>query len=268
VTEQQLDLFSDAGIRLGQSVQQSADVIPLPAELDDHALIAAIPWSNLAESSALATEAARRRLVAAVPALEALCLRFAGFGARRMVPEQAAALEALATIGGRDAAQRVAQLIARGAVQGPALNVAMSAAARLHATLPIDVLRPLLQHPDPRMRANACHCARPVPELISLIVDRLSDLDPTVASSAACALGQIGRIEARPMLMSLLREKPSEEVIHSVASIADEDCMVLLGRIARSTPGLANAALDTLEDIEHPRASAIAATVRNLLRQP
>jgi HEAT repeat protein len=266
VPEQQLDLFSDDGVWLGESMQHSVDVNPPAAEMDDHALIAAIPWSTLAESSALATEAARRRLVAAVPALQALCQRFAGFRVNRMVPEQAAALEALATIGGRDAAQAVIQLIARGAVQGPTLTVAISAAARLRATFPIDVVRPLLQHSEPEIRAYACRCSRPLPELISLIVDRLHDTDPTVASSAACALGQMGRIEARPMLMSLLRDRPSEEVIQSVALIADEDCMVLLGRIARSTSSLANVALNTLEEVEHPRARTIAATVRSLLR--
>jgi HEAT repeat protein len=265
--EHQRDLFSDEDVRLGQSVHDSVDVTAPAAEMDDRALIAAIPLSNLAESSALATEAARRRLAAAVPALETLCRRFAGFGINRMVPEQASALEALATIGGRDAAQAVVQLIARGIVQGPTLNVAVSAAARLHATLPINVLRALLQHPDPRIRAYACHCARCLPDLISLLVDRLNDVDP-VASSAACALGQMGRIEARPILMSLLREKPSEEVIHSVASIADEDCMVLIGRIARSTSNLANVALEALEEIDHPRAGIIAATVRKFLRQP
>ena len=53
---------------------------------------------------ALAAEAGRRRLAAAVPSLETLCRRFSGFGIDRMVPEQAAALQALAAIGGREAA--------------------------------------------------------------------------------------------------------------------------------------------------------------------
>jgi hypothetical protein len=43
---------------------------------------------------ALAHEAGRRKLTAAVPALEALCRRFSGFGIRRLLPEQAAALSA------------------------------------------------------------------------------------------------------------------------------------------------------------------------------
>jgi HEAT repeat protein len=63
------------------------------------------------------------------------------------------------------------------------------------------------------------------------MIDLLDDLNQGVARSAACALGQIGRIEARPMLAKLLREEPSEEVIDAVSSIADEECMVQLGRI-------------------------------------
>jgi hypothetical protein len=74
---------------------------------------------------------------------------FSGFGIDRMVPEQAAALQALAAIGGREAAQAVSQLIVRGVVQGPTLNLAASTAARIGSTLPTDVLRSLLRHPDP-----------------------------------------------------------------------------------------------------------------------
>src|SRR5258708_39703543 len=93
--------------------------------LDDQALIAAIPESNLADSIALGTEAGRRRLAAAILSLETLCRRFSGFGIDRMVPEQAAALQALAVISGREAAQAVSRLIVRGVVQGPALNLAV-----------------------------------------------------------------------------------------------------------------------------------------------
>src|ERR1700716_1723458 len=98
------------------------------AEIDDESLIAAIPGSSLADSSVLAAEAGRRRLAAAVPALAALCRRFAGFGMARIVPEQTAALEGLAMIGGHDAAHAVSQMIEQAVVQGPALQVAVSAA--------------------------------------------------------------------------------------------------------------------------------------------
>jgi hypothetical protein len=105
--EQQLDLFSSASIQVDRPVPLSMELRPAATVLDDQALIAAIPDSNLADSIALAAEAGRRRLAAAVPSLEALCRRFSGFGIDRMVPEQAAALQALAVISGREAAQAV-----------------------------------------------------------------------------------------------------------------------------------------------------------------
>src|SRR6202163_4126658 len=129
--EQQLDLFSSAGIHVDRPVPLSMELRPAATVLDDQALIAAIPESNLADSIALATEAGRRRLAAAVPNLEALCRRFSGFGVHRMVPEQAAAFQALAMIGGHEVAQAVSRAIVRGVVQGPALNLAVSTAARI-----------------------------------------------------------------------------------------------------------------------------------------
>jgi HEAT repeat protein len=261
--EQQLDLFSSAGAEAERSLPLSMELRPAATVLDDQALIAAIPDSNLADSIALAAEAGRRRLTAAVTSLETLCRRFSGFGIHHMVPEQAAALQAIAAIGGREAAQAVSQLIVRGVVQGPTLNLAVSTAARIGSALPTDVLRSLLRHPDPAIRAGVCGCARRRPELISVMIDLLDDLNQGVARSAACALGQIGRIEARPMLAKLLREEPSEEVIDAVSSIADEECMVQLGRIARTEPALLDAALNALEDIDQPRANAIATAVRN-----
>jgi hypothetical protein len=265
--EQQLDLFSSAGIQADRPLRLSIELRPAATVLDDQGLIAAIPNANLAESIALAAEAGRRRLTAAIPSLEALCRRFSGFGIDRVVPEQAAALQALAAIGGREAARAVSQLITRAAVQGPTLNLAVSTAAQIGSALPTDVLRSLLRHSDPGIRAGVCGCARRRPELISVMIDLLDDLNQGVARSAACALGQIGRIEARPMLARLLREDPSEEVIDAVSSIADEECMVQLGRIARTEPALSGAALNALEDIDQPRSNAIATSVRDELRR-
>ena len=90
--EQQLDLFSAAGIQADRSQPLSMELRPATV-LDDQALIAAIPDSNLADSIALAAEAGRRRLAAAVPSLETLCRRFSGFGIHHVVPEQATALQ-------------------------------------------------------------------------------------------------------------------------------------------------------------------------------
>src|SRR6516165_5510993 len=134
--EQQLDLFSCVGIQVDHPVPMSMELRPAATVLDDQALIAAIPDSILAGSIALAAEAGRRRLAAAVPNLESLCRRFSGFGIDRMVPEQAAALQALAAIGGREAAQAVSRLIVRAIVQGPTLNLAVSTATRIGSALP------------------------------------------------------------------------------------------------------------------------------------
>jgi HEAT repeat protein len=129
--------------------------------------------------------------------------------------------------------------------------------------LPVDVLRSLLRHPDPGIRASVCGCAHRHPELISVMIDLLDDLNQGVARSAACALGQMGRIEARPMLAKLLHEEPSEEIIDAVSSIADEESMVQLGRIARTEPTLSDAVLNALEGIDQPRANVIATAIRN-----
>ena len=262
--ELQLDLFSDRGVEAEQGLSPSRCPAMVSADIEDEVLIAAIAESDLADSCELAAEAGRRQLAAAVPALAALCRRFAGFGTRRLIPEQAAAIEALALIGGRDAADAVSETIERAVVQGPGLQIALSAAARLGSRLSSAALRQLLQHPEPVIRADACRCARPLPELISLLIDLLDDLNRGVAISAACALGRIGRIEARSQLKSLLRDGPSADVIDAISSIADAEGVVLLGRIARSGSILADAALASLENIDLASATGVAAAVRRL----
>jgi hypothetical protein len=262
VPDQQLDLFSGAPVGVQWRSPPAVEHPLAPEQMDDEALIAAIGGSSFDHSMALAAEAGRRQLAAAVPALAALCRRFAGFGIHRLVPEQAAALHGLAMIGGREAARAVASMLERAVVQGPTLSVAVGAAARLRSILGLEILRALLRHPDPSVRADACRCARALPEIVPLLTDLLDDLDRTVTISAACALGHLGRIEARPALKRMLREEPSEEAIDAISTIADEECMVLLGRLARSMPALADAALDALDSIDHARAAAIAAAAR------
>ena len=73
----QPDLFAAAGVQAAYPVP-SREQRPrlVPGDLDDAALIAAIPGAGLADCYALASEAGRRRLAAAIPALEALCRRW------------------------------------------------------------------------------------------------------------------------------------------------------------------------------------------------
>lgn len=262
--EQQLDLFLDYGAWVAQPHPRASGPSLAATDMDDNALVAAIAESGLADSTSLAAEAGRRRLVAAVPALATLCRRLRGFGVERSVPEQVAALEGLAEIGGRDAADAVVKIIERGVVQGPTLGIAVNVAAQLHSALSATVLLSLLQNPDPGIRANACRCARPLTDVAARLVILLNDVDQTVARSAACALGHMGRIEARPMIKRILRGTPSGEAIDAAVSIADDECVVLLGRIARAGMGLSGAALNALESIDDPRAVRIVAAVHNL----
>jgi hypothetical protein len=232
-----------------------------PDTMEDDELVAALPHAAITDSRALAAEVGRRRMTAAVPALEALCGRFAGFGADRIVPEQAAAIDALARIAGTDAAGALARLIARRTVQGPCLQRAVAAAACLGAKLPAATVLELMRHDDPQIRADACRFAPASPVAVAQLCDLLDDLQRPVRMAAACALGLMGRNEVRPLLARYLREEPSAQLIDAVAPVADEECIILLGRIGRTMPALSAAALDALDSIDHPRASRIAAEI-------
>jgi hypothetical protein len=259
---QQLDLFRYFPAPAEPSPSDdAARSAPAPDTMETDGLLAAIPLARITDSVVLAAEAGRRRMRAAIPALEALCRRFAGFGAHGIVPEQAAAIDALAQIAGADAARALARLIARRTVQGPCLQRAVTVAARIGAKLPPASVLELRHHDDPQIRADACRFALPSPELVEQLRDLLDDLQRPVRMAAACALGLMGHNVARPLLARYLREEPSAQLIDAVSAIADEECIILLGRIARTLPDLMAAALDALDSIDHPRASRIAAEI-------
>jgi hypothetical protein len=245
----QPDLFDRTGQRAAPAapVQRTAQAVDATA-LDDEALVAAIPGASRTLSDPLATEAARRGLPSAVPALEALCRRFKGFGLQRPVPEQAAALRALAGIGGTAAAHAVTRIIEDGVAAGPGLPVAMNAAKALGCRLSADTAAMLLRHADPDVRAPAARCAPLSGDIPAILADLLA---------AAVALGRAGRAAARPALLRLLGNQPSAELINAIAPVADGTVIVLLGRIARAQPGLAAAAIAALRDIDDARAAAL-----------
>jgi hypothetical protein len=256
--DRQRDLFTfhaNHRERLSPEVRINAPIAP--AMFDDAALINAIPTAGLTDAPALAAEAGSRKLATAVPALEGLRNRFTGFGADRPVPEQVAALQALAAIGGAGAAQAVARLLVRNVISGPGLKVAVGAAAQLKSILPPAAQSALLRHDDPSIRADACRCARAIPEVVSVLIDLLEDLHEPVAMAAALALGRISRPEGRPLLLRLLLTAPTEEAIAAAAEVADEECIVLIGRIARAVPGLSAAALEALSAIDNPLAARL-----------
>jgi hypothetical protein len=261
--DRQLDLFQPAR-PAGAPRNPAPRPVPVldPGALTDAALIAALPEAGLQDYAALAREAGRRRLAASVPALARLCQRFAAWGSDALVPEQVAALEALTRIGGRAAASVIVEGIVRAAFIGPTLGSAVAAAAALDAALPEERILGLLRHDDPFLRENACRCARLSPAVTAALVELLDDLHSPVSQAAACALGRLGRIEAKPVLLRLLQDSPNAEIVAAIAVIADPDCLILLGRLARRVPLLAGAVIDALEASDHPRAAGIAATLQ------
>jgi len=258
---QQLDLFAVDRFELDKESSRAEPALD-PTQLTDEALIAALPDAGLSAASSLAAEAARRRLAGAVIPLERLCRRLTGFGADRLVTEQVVALEALADIGGEAARQAVARLVAHRTVQGPTLATALNAAARLGSSVPPSRLAELLDDADPTVRAAACRCVRLAGPHLKVLMELLDDLHGPVASAAAVALGRIGRVEARPLLMSLLRREPSAEIVGALAQIADEDVIVSFGRVARALPDFAQPVLDALDQLGDFRASRVAAALR------
>jgi len=257
MSDSQGDLFSWA-----EAATPSVPATDGPVRaLSDGALVAAIPLAGVLSYAGLVAEAVRRQLPTAIPALAALCRRFAGYGRDRVVREQAAALNALAAIGGPVAAEEVGRLLEQNIVEGPGLAGAVHAAALLGSKVSSGVLAPLLAHASPAIRADACRCARDV-SLLALLSARLDDPDRRVRNAAACALGRLGSSIALPGLNEILRTAPTLEAIEAAAMVADETCMVLLGRVAREVPRLAAAALEALDSLDDPRSARIAAAAR------
>ena len=111
---------------------------------------------------------------------------------------------------------------------------------------------------NPAIRRDACRLAHRGPEGAAILIDLLGDLNRDVCVEAACALGRMGRSEAVPLLKHTLRQAPSVHVIEAVAPVADEEWLVLLGRLVRVAPeDLAAAARAALEAVEHPLAARL-----------
>jgi hypothetical protein len=83
----------------------------------------------------------------------------------------------------------------------------------------------------------------------------LDDPDDEAATAAACALGRMGRVEARDALKRRLNAKPSTRVIEALAGVADEEAIVFLARLGRKRPDLAPGIVSALEEIDLPRAA-------------
>jgi hypothetical protein len=251
----QLDLFAGEGAASAQAPQTTATLNAVDAAaLGDLEILAAIPNAGIPLVFSLIEEAGRRRLPEAIPVLAVLCRRFAGFGIEREVREQAAALLVLASIGGQDARAAVSGLLEGRVVQGPTRKVAARVAVTLRCRLSVEIHLALLRHADPEMRAIACGLPLPRTGVDATLIGLLTDLDANVRAASACALGRSGRSEAMGVLKNILRRAPTQAVIEAIAPIADQECIVLLGRLARTQTALKDMALEALAQIDDPMA--------------
>jgi hypothetical protein len=258
MADRQLDFFDDVRPR-APAVSPKPAELPLrdPRALGDQELLGGLEDLPMAECLQRAREIGRRRLPAGVEALEALCRRHAGFGRTRLVPEQAAAIEALRATGGAAAGAAIGRLIGRRLVEGPGLCLAFSAAAALRSPLPPEAVAEHLQSEDACLRAAAARCVRVWPQLAPALIDLLDDRHGEVRTAAACALARMGRREGRLVLVAALGDNPTAELVDALASIADEDIIVVLGRLADRRPELSAVVVAALEDLGEPKAEKV-----------
>jgi hypothetical protein len=98
--DQQLDLFAGGGRPAARLEGQERTPFAWHTA-DGDTIVAAIAEADLIDAPAVIAEAGARRLARAIPALEAVCRRFSGFGVERIVPEQSAAFDAMAAAASR-----------------------------------------------------------------------------------------------------------------------------------------------------------------------
>src|SRR5713101_6910323 len=118
--------------------------------------------------------------------------------------EQVAALEALATIDGPDAAQAVTRLLLCNVIQGPGLKIAVAAAEIQPAGKDRVRATPTSRSGD----AGRGLPLRATLEIVALLVDLLDDLPEPVAMEAAVALARMSRQESPTAASGLIRTAP------------------------------------------------------------
>jgi len=257
--ESQPDLFDERGLTEAGCVTVSAapEVPPDAASLSDAALMALLPQATMSNVEALCSEVVSRGLVAAMPALESLWRRFAGFGMRVPLVEQRAVLSTLPRLEDPRACSALRGIVLSKGLPASLLPLAMRAAAEAALSLPAGLVGPLLAHEDAAVRAAAFALAPRAGVPVELLREGLSDPSPPVRRLAAIAMGIAGDAAATAPLVAELARDPSKEVIEALTMIGDEDAIVHLGRCAGNRPALARTVLDALRDMDSPRAQRL-----------
>ena len=259
-TPNQLDLFAERGRVIVRRVPEpmvTPAATPVEALSDDE-LLESIQKAGPSNIEAVCSEIVSRSLEAAVPALEALWERFAGFGVEKPLREQLAVLDTLARLGGMDARSTLRRIVLSKGLPASLLPAASRASASAGLALPAAFVGPLLDHEDADVRGAAFILAARTDVRTDRLREGLFDRSAANRRASAIALGLRGDASARQPLYDELVRYPSTEVIEAIAAVSDDDAIVHLGRCARRHPRLAGAVVDALREIATPRAHTVA----------
>ena len=253
--ESQPDLFDERGLIDAGGVAPEAP--PDAADLSDPALIALLPQATMSNVEALCSEVLSRKLATAVPALENLWRRFAGFGMRVPLVEQRAVLGTLARLEDAHACTALRGIVLSKGLPASLLPLAMRAAAEAALSLPAGFVAPLLAHEDEAVRAASYALAPRAGVPVELLREGLGDPSAPVRRLAAIGLGIAGDAAAVAPFVAEPACDPSVEVIGALTMIGDEDAIVHLGRCAENHPALAGTVFDALRELDSTRAQRL-----------
>ena len=256
----QPDLFAERGVVTRQHAPKPmASSAPKPVErLTDDELLERVPNAGPSNVEAVCSELVVRSLPAAVPALEALWRRFAGFGIEKPLREQLAVVDTLARLGGADARAALRRIALSRDLPASLAPAALRAAADAGLALPGAFVGSFFGHQDDKVREAAFALAARSNVVLDRLREGLFDRSATNRRLAAIALGLRGDAKARQPLYNELARFPSAEVIEAITAVWDEDAIVYLGRCARRHPQLAGLVLEALREMENPRAATVA----------
>ena len=259
-TPNQLDLFSERGRVIARRAPESmASPTAAPVEtLSDDELLESIQKAGASNIEAVCSEIVSRSLEAAVPALEALWRRFAGFGVEKPLREQLAVRDTLAVLGGTDARSTLRGIVLSKGLSASLLPAASQASASAGLALPAAFVGPLLDHEDAEVRGAAFVLAARTDVPADRLREGLFDRSAANRRASAVALGLRGDASARQPLYDELARYPSTEVIKAITAVWDDDAIVHLGRCARRHPRLAGAVVNAQCEIATPRAHTVA----------
>ena len=221
-----------------------------PDTLSDDEILDRLPAAGIRDALLLCSLVAERKLGdRAVPALDRLWRRFKGFGRERRLPEQEAVVKTLALIGTKGARDLLARIVTAADLPPPLLPTALRAALAAGLGLPRGFTGPLMRHADPEVRELAAGLGQFGRPDIAALEGLIDDTHPPARKAAAVALGRLGGVSAKAVLLEELERDPTSEIVTALSGIADDDIAVHLGRCAGTHPALAETIAAELEEM-------------------